>query len=193
VNFLAHLWLADRSATSLAGSVLGDVVRGADLSAYPHDIATGVRLHRRVDAATDRHAVMRREREAFAAGRRRYAGIVLDLAADHALAQAWRDFHPEPLSDFARRCAEAMDAAGDWFECAGGRRPTRAGFAELLESYATDAGIERALQRTALRLRDPQGLSDAGRHWMDASQSLRPYLPALLADLLALMRAPQSG
>nr|WP_293243617.1 ACP phosphodiesterase [Panacagrimonas sp.] len=188
VNFLAHLWLADRSDTSLAGSVLGDVVRGADLSAYPHEIAIGVRLHRRVDAATDRHAVMRREREAFVEGERRYAGIVLDLAADHALAQAWSDFHPQPLPDFARHCAEALADAGDWFELAGGWRPTRAGFAELLESYATDRGMERALQRTSTRLRDPQGLIDSGRRWMEASQSLRGSLPVLLADLLALMR-----
>lgn len=188
MNFLAHLWLADRSDTSLAGSVLGDVVRGADLSAYPVDIATGVRLHRRVDAATDRHAVMRREREAFVEGQRRYAGIVLDLAADHALARAWADFHPEPLPVFARRCADAMAEAGDWFELGGGRRPTRAGFAELLESYGTDPGIEHALRRTATRLRDPQGLIDSGRRWMDASQSLRDRLPELLADLLALMR-----
>ena len=190
MNFLAHLWLADRSDTSLAGSVLGDVVRGADLSAYPPEIATGVRLHRRVDAATDRHAIMRREREAFADGDRRYAGIVLDLAADHALAQAWSAFHPEPLPAFARRCADALADAGDWFELAGGRRPTRAGFAELLESYGTDPGIERALRRTSTRLRDPQGLIDSGRRWVEASRSLRDQLPALLADLLALMRNP---
>lgn len=189
MNFLAHLWLADRSGTSLAGSVLGDVARGADLSAFPSEIATGVRLHRRVDAATDRHEVMRRQRETFAEGQRRYAGIVLDLAADHALALAWADFHPQPLPDFARSCADAMAEAGDWFELAGGRRPSRAGFAELLESYGTDPGIERALRRTAARLRDPQGLIDAGRSWMDASQSLRDRLPALLSDLLSLMRA----
>jgi acyl carrier protein phosphodiesterase len=190
VNFLAHLWLADRSGTSLAGSVLGDVVRGADLSAYPADIALGVRLHRRVDAATDRHALMRRERTHFGEGQRRYAGIVLDLAADHALARAWSEFHPEPLRVFADRCAAAMAEAGEWFELGGGRRPTRAGFAELLESYGTDPGIERALRRTATRLRDPQGLIDAGRGWMEASQSLRETLPALLHDLLQLMRAP---
>ncbi len=188
MNFLAHLWLADRSDTSLAGSVLGDVVRGADLSAYPPEIAIGVRLHRRVDAATDRHAVMRRERAVFAEGDRRYAGIVLDLAADHALAQSWSDFHSEPLPDFARRCAHALAEAGDWFEFAGGWRPTRAGFTELLESYGTDPGIERALRRTATRLRDPQGLIDSGRRWMDASRSLRDQLPLLMADLLALMR-----
>ena len=188
MNFLAHLWLADRSETSLAGSVLGDVVRGSNLDAYPPEIALGVRLHRRVDAATDRHELMRLERTAFGEGDRRYAGIVLDLAADHALANAWADFHPETLQAFALRCGTALAEAGEWFEFAGGRRPTRAGFAELLESYGTDPGIERAIRRTATRLRDPQGLIDAGRRWMDASQSLREGLPGLLSDLLEQMR-----
>jgi acyl carrier protein phosphodiesterase len=39
VNFLAHLWLAEQTKTSLAGAVLGDVVRGANLTAYPDEIA----------------------------------------------------------------------------------------------------------------------------------------------------------
>lgn len=193
MNFLAHLWLADRTRTSLAGSVLGDVVRGADLSAYPDDIALGIRLHRRVDATTDRHPIMRSARQAFADGERRYAGIVLDLAADHALANGWRALHDQPLEAFARRCGRELADAGEWFERGGGRRPTSAGFAELLLSYANDAGIERAIRRTSARLRDPQGLIDAGRMWMDASTALRPRLPELLQALVDAMRAPRAA
>lgn len=188
MNFLAHLWLADRTQTSLAGSVLGDVVRGSDLSAYPEDIARGIRLHRRVDAATDRHPIMRRAREGFGAGDRRYAGIVLDLAADHALANHWGDFHERPLADFAARCGASLANAGDWFERGGGWRPTASGFAELLQSYGTDPGIERAIRRTSTRLRDPQGLVDAGRGWMEASQALAPQIRDLLEALLLVMR-----
>lgn len=188
MNFLAHLWLADQTQTSLAGSVLGDVVRGADLSAYPDDIALGIRLHRRVDAATDRHPLMQNLRAQFAQGERRYAGIVLDLAADHALAHMWPQFHHEPLESFTQRCGLALADAGEWFERGGGWRPTSTGFAELLHSYATDDGIERALRRTSTRLRDPQGLIDAGRSWTDSAQALRPHLAQLFEALLQVMR-----
>lgn len=188
MNFLAHLWLADQTQTSLAGSVLGDVVRGADLSAYPDDIALGIRLHRRVDAATDRHPLIRGLREQFAQGERRYAGIVLDLAADHALAQLWPQFHAEPLDAFAQRCGLALADAGDWFERGGGWRPTSSGFAELLRSYSRDEGIERALRRTSTRLRDPQGLIDAGRSWSESAKALQPDLAQLLDALLEVMR-----
>lgn len=188
MNFLAHLWLADRTQTSLAGSVLGDVVRGSDLSAYPADIAQGIRLHRRVDAATDRHRLMREAREAFGPGERRYAGIVLDLVADYALVNAWPEFHHESLEAFTQRCGQAMESAEEWFLLGGGSRPRAAGFAELLRSYGSHAGMERALLRTASRLRDPQGLIDAARRWPEAAAQLGPVLPELLEELVATMR-----
>lgn len=192
MNFLAHLWLADRTGTSLAGSVLGDVVRGADLSAYPEDVALGIRLHRKVDAATDRHPVMAAQKALFAEGARRYAGIVLDLAADRALAHAWDEVggpNPEPLDEFAARCGRDIAAARPWFERGGGRAPTVDGFAQLLLSYATDAGIDRALHRTATRLREPQRLVDAGQRWIEAAEGLRPSIGLVLEDLLRVMRA----
>ena len=51
MNFLAHLWLAERTGTSLAGAVLGDVVRGADLSAYPLALAKKAESYRACFAA----------------------------------------------------------------------------------------------------------------------------------------------
>ncbi|MGQ0619083.1 MAG: ACP phosphodiesterase [Panacagrimonas sp.] len=189
-NFLAHLWLADRTQTSLAGSVLGDVVRGSDLSAYPDDIALGIRLHRKVDAATDRHSVMREARGLFSEGERRYAGIVLDLAADRALAALWPDFSPqEALPDFAIRCGLAMALAEPWFIRGGGRAPTAAGFADLLMSYASDPGIGRAIERTAARMREPERLIAAGRCWTDMCAILQPQMRRLLGDLTATMNS----
>ncbi|HKY90826.1 MAG TPA: ACP phosphodiesterase [Nevskiaceae bacterium] len=190
MNFLAHLWLADRTGTSLAGSVLGDVVRGADLSAYPDAIAQGIRFHRKVDGATDRHSVMVALKATFADGDRRYAGIVLDLAADFALAQEWATFSSAPLPAFTARCAREVAEAGAWFTRAGGRAPTTDGFAALLLSYGTDAGIERALARTATRLREPARLVHAGKAWRAASDALRPQMRPLLDDLLAVFDSP---
>lgn len=189
MNFLAHLWLADRTQTSLAGSVLGDVVRGADLSPYPDDIALGIRLHRKVDAATDRHPIMQALRARFGEGQRRYAGIVLDLAADHALARQWPAYHRETLPDFALHCGVDIEAAARWFERGGAKALRAAPFAELLCSYGDDAGIQRAIQRTSTRLSHPQGLIDAGRQWMDMSAALQSTLKELLDSLLAVMRA----
>lgn len=189
MNFLAHLWLADRTATSLAGSVLGDVVRGADLSAYPEPLALGIRLHRRVDAATDRHPLVAAARQRFAGGARRYAGIVLDLACDHALALDWARHGDGVFTDFCRRGGVAIAAAAPWFEYAGGRSSSAAAFSDLLLSYQHPAGIQRAMVRIAARLRDPPALLAAARDWEAHSQALRPQLDVLLCDLVETMRA----
>lgn len=186
MNFLAHLWLADRTSTSLAGAVLGDVVRGSDLSAYPPDIAEGIRLHRRVDAATDRHPLMREARQLWPDGERRYAGILLDLASDFALSHDWPAFAAEPLSMFQQRAAEAMAAAASWFLLAGGRATTAPAFATLLASYATEAGIDEAIRRTATRLKQPAPMLQAGTRWRLAVPVLRAGLPGLLDDLTAV-------
>lgn len=193
MNFLAHLWLADRSRTSLAGAVLGDVVRGADLRAYPDDLAEGIRLHRRVDALTDRHPRLQPLRADFAPGARRYAGIVLDLAADHALVQGWSGLHPEPLEVFCHRVATTVAAASPWMVHAGGRPVSAPDFAALLHSYGSEAGINTALQRIAPRLRDPPALLAAGAEALAWSSRLEPLLPALLADLLGAMGGAPNG
>lgn len=190
MNFLAHLWLAEQSRTSLAGAILGDVVRGADLSAYPDDIAAGIRLHRRLDAATDRHPHIVALRNAQPDGVRRYSGIVLDLVADYLLSADWPRYSAEPLPAFCARAGEAIAAASDWFLLAGGRSSSADGFAKLLLSYGTATGIERALSRTAQRLRQPQPLLDAGQHWPAMADALRPLLPALMHDLRTIAIAP---
>lgn len=192
MNFLAHLWLADKSQTSLAGAVLGDVVRGADLSAYPAELALGIRLHRKVDATCDHHPIIVALRESFPPGRRRYAGIVLDLAADHALIARWAGLASEALETFSTRCGLAMAQAAPWFERAGAPVPSASGFSQLLESYGDEAGIDRAIARTASRLRNPQGLIDAGSGWQRCSETLAPQLERLLADLLAAVEAAKN-
>lgn len=183
MNFLAHLWLADQTGTSLAGSVLGDVVHGPDLSAYPPEIAEGVRLHRRIDALTDRHPRSLALRAAWPDGGRRYAGILLDLVADYGLVRDWPRYSGEPLAAFCQRAGQAIEDASEWFLLAGGRGSSAASFAALLHSYGDPAGIELAIRRTAARLRKPEPLLLAAAHWPAAAEVLRPHLAELLGDL----------
>jgi acyl carrier protein phosphodiesterase len=190
MNFLAHLWLAEQARLPLAGAILGDVLRGPMPETMPPDLAQSVQLHRRLDAATDRHPRVQAARSAFAPGERRYAGIVLDLLYDHVLAQDWPRYSAEPIGDFARRAAGDVAAAGAWFERAEHAAPRAEPFAELLLSYASPAGFELAARRTAARLSRPQGMLEAMRHWPTHLPRVREGLPDLLADLA---RLPQHG
>lgn len=189
MNFLAHLWLAQRSNTSYGGAILGDIVRGADLSAYPDDIAAGIRLHRRIDALTDRHPRIVALREGFPQGMRRFAGIVLDMVCDHALMLDWARYEEEPLPDFCRRSAEAVAGDGEWFLLAGERAPRAESFERLLLSYGEAEGIDLAIQRTAQRLRRPEVLIEAGMGWREVLPGVRAALPELMDSLQAASAA----
>lgn len=186
MNFLAHLWLAEKTHTSFAGAVLGDVVRGADLSAYPDEIAQGVRLHRRVDAATDRHPLIVAIRERYASGQRRYAGIILDLVCDYALTLDWPSFSKLELEDFCARAAQDIEQASPWFLQAGGRATDTESFRRLLLSYARPEGIDHALRRITQRMKQPEPLLSAAKDWTTHVDAVREALPQVLKDLSEL-------
>jgi acyl carrier protein phosphodiesterase len=193
MNFLAHLWLADRAALPLAGAILGDCLHGALPGEMPEPLAQSVRLHRRIDAATDRHRVVQAARERFGPGTRRYAGIVLDLLFDHVLAQDWTRYSAEALPDFADRAAADVAAARRWFVHAGRPVPRPIPFSALLVSYRDERALERAVERTAQRLRRPLGLIDAMAGWRGHIPRLRADLPELLADLRRLPGGTWTG
>lgn len=104
MNYLAHIYLADLTKTSLCGNFIGDFVKGdiaeTDLS---FELKQGVYLHRKIDVFTDSHRITRQSRCRISAPRRRYAGIIIDMAFDHFLARNWRDFSPLPLDEFTQK------------------------------------------------------------------------------------------
>lgn len=183
MNFLAHLHLAERAALPLAGAILGDYFRGALPASLPSALARSVQLHRRIDATTDRHPVVAAARAGFPQGARRYAGILLDILFDHALALDWARYSAEPLERFAPRAAVEVATEPQWFELAGGTVPPPESFGRLLLSYRSAEGIEQAVLRTSRRLRQPEGLVNALAGWRDRMPEVRAGLPRLLEDL----------
>ncbi|WP_445157712.1 acyl carrier protein phosphodiesterase [Halomonas sp. E14] len=88
MNFLAHAWLARAGSDAfLYGNLIADGVKGSDLSAWPQDVALGIRHHRRVDAFVDAHPTVLSARRRAPHPHRRYAGIALDLVWDHFVAR----------------------------------------------------------------------------------------------------------
>ncbi|KAA2285079.1 ACP phosphodiesterase [Arenimonas fontis] len=152
MNYLAHLYLARHDDEAMLAALLGDFVGSSALEAWPATWQREIRLHWRVDSYTDAHPAVKALRELFPDGRRRYAGIALDVHFDHLLARDWARFHPEPLQTFSdrvygllrshharlperlRRLAPLM-IAGDW-----------------LGSYRRRESVDQALRRIATRL-----------------------------------------
>ncbi|MBH02744.1 MAG: hypothetical protein CMP08_01235 [Xanthomonadales bacterium] len=160
MNWLAHLWLADKSHTSAAGQLLGDEIKGRiDPATSPlgQTVARGIVIHRRIDRLADDHRLHRALRRLFTGSHRRYAGIVVDIGLDHALARVWPTLNDEPLEAFtARLCTQLVR---EWPCRAVGRSaPESAGFSRLLTGYTRASGVARALRHVEQRLRRPVDL-----------------------------------
>ena len=104
MNYLAHLRLADRDKYSIIGNLMGDFRRYLNGMTLPEAVMDGIDNHQRVDKFTDGHIEVLELKGCFSSKRRRFAGIILDLAFDHFLAVHWERYSAEPREDFIGYC-----------------------------------------------------------------------------------------
>ena len=89
MNFLAHAALAGTVPAVVAGSTAGDFVKGVLYDdQYPAEFLLGIRLHRRLDAFSNRQEDLRASADRLPKPLRRIAPPCIDMIADHFLARA---------------------------------------------------------------------------------------------------------
>ena len=101
MNHLAHFFLAGDNSNLLIGSFLGDFVKGRLKGERITAVEDGIKLHRAVDAYTDKHAITRVSQRRFENRFRRVSGIMTDIIFDHFLAVHWQKYHPDDLQTFS--------------------------------------------------------------------------------------------
>jgi acyl carrier protein phosphodiesterase len=185
MNYLAHVFLARHGDAAMVGAMLGDFVKASDVNRYEPDIAREIMLHRHIDSYTDSHPVVREARELFGAGRRRYAGIVLDVFYDHELSRHWERWSDMPRQALIARFYRALMAhepvlperlremlpylvQQDWL----------GGYASFEGVEATIARVSRRLSRNGELLRD--GVQDLVRHRDAIADGFERFFPDLV-------------
>ena len=153
MNFLAHCLLAQPGAGSIAGGVLGDFVKGSIPESLPRELATGIRLHRRIDSFSNRLQEMKVSVARFDPALRRAAPVLLDILADHCLTLTWGCYADEDLRDFTARVYAAIETYGDQVPARGRDFVSRMVETDLLARYDDPEVIERAMAHVLLRLR----------------------------------------
>lgn len=97
MNFLAHAHLSGNNNPILIGNLIADSVKGKTFYSFPENIQQGIVLHRKIDAFTDSHPVVKKSKELIRTESGKFAGIVVDIYYDHFLAREWHLFSSEPL------------------------------------------------------------------------------------------------
>jgi acyl carrier protein phosphodiesterase len=179
VNFLAHLHLSDGTSGSMLGGILADFVKGPDVAALPPDVIAGVKLHRHIDAFTDRHPVVVRSVARVSEKLGWFAGIVIDVYYDHILARAWDRYSAVPLRVFADRAYSLLEDRFALVPPEASHFVRRFIETDRLLQYATPEGIADTLFRLSGRIMERMPKRDV------RLQDSMPDLLAADADLSA--------
>ena len=184
MNYLAHLYLSPCSTHAIVGNLMGDFRKHITDTDLPEDILLGIENHCRVDRFTDSHAVVGELKQVFSSKRRRFAGIILDVAFDHFLSRHWHEFHDQERRDYIRYAYDCLQRGR-------GFMPSRMQHAvqymiteDWLGSYVELDGIGNSLDRLSHRIRFRNNLHGAveevERHYSELESGFLEFFPQLI-------------
>lgn len=184
MNYLAHLFLAKPDDHSLMGNLLGDFLNGSDLDHFPDKVQAGVHNHRAIDGFTDSHPVVRELRSVFSPARRRFAGIILDVAFDHYLLRYWDKYSTEELDEFYNRVYKSLGETRHLMPERMKMVVTSMLEHRWLDAYLHLDGVGYALDRMSERLRMknslPGSIEEVRAHDSAIDQGFREFFPDLM-------------
>lgn len=160
MNFLAHALLAGDAPALIVGGVVGDWIKGSLPGVLPDDLAKGVALHRAIDSFSESHPAFRRSRSRVSLGRRRYAGVLVDVFYDHLLARNWDAISDRPLDEYCEAVYRMIKDRLHELPASSHTALALMANEDWLTSYAKIEGIADVLARMSRRARQPNPLAN---------------------------------
>lgn len=153
MNYLAHLYLAQPTADSHFGNLLGDFGGHRHVGYLPTPVKNALDNHYLVDKFTDTHPLVKDAKQYFSAKRKRFSGVAIDVVFDHFLIKHWHRYSEQSLHKFKQTSFKLLNqripvmppkmqsviknlTQNDWFK-----------------QYETVAGVGLALDNIAKRIR----------------------------------------
>src|SRR5262245_57502558 len=200
MNYLVHFLLAGDDDELRLGNLLGDYVKGR-VERFEHPgatdrLRTGIQMHRTIDAFSDRHPAVRRSKSILSAEYGRLSGVIVDVFYDHVLARRWTENHPRPLTDYTQEIYRTLTGNLHRLPAAVHPLVTSMSRGDWLRGYASQRGIERALQGMAQRRPVAVKIATAGRvlsdHFDRFSDDFDEFLPELRLHCAEFLAEPPS-
>lgn len=194
MNYLAHIYLAQHDDEAMVGALLGDFVGSDKLDHYSPTLQAEIRLHRKIDRYTDSHPAVLAAKQCFPDGRRRYAGILLDVYYDHLLARQWSRYSDTPLDQFNQRFYAALQSRQDqWPKRLGEIAPHMMAH-DWLGAYRQRESVDHAIRRIATRLsRNGERLVDCLGDLQSHEVALARGFDVFFPELIGYVQAERQG
>lgn len=187
MNYLAHLFLAQPTADSHYGNLLGDFRRGVEINALPITVLNGLKNHYLVDKFTDQHLLVKQAKVVFSAEKQRFSGIAIDVLFDYFLIKHWAQFSSHDFNAFKQQSYDLLQK----------RQPVMPARMQLVtgkiieqdwfESYAHFTSIGSALDNISRRIRFKNQFSgsikDIEKHYDELEQIFLLFFPELMAHV----------
>lgn len=184
MNYLAHLYLAQPTADSHFGNLLGDFGGKRSVSNLSAKVQRGLDNHYLVDKFTDHHQAVHEAKQYFSPQRKRFAGIAIDVVFDHFLIQHWERFNQTPLEEFKANSYQLLQQRIN-------EMPTRMQVVvtnmvnnDWFKEYETTTGVSIALNNIARRIRFANNfggaIEDIERHYALFENLFLEFFPQLI-------------
>lgn len=194
MNYLAHCALSGDDDDLVVGGFLGDFVKGPVPEDLPGRIRLGIRLHRRIDAFSATEPALRTSARRFGPALRRVAPVVVDLLADHFLADQFESLHDQPLERFAVRTYRLLAEREHLFPPSAQRFRAALAAHRVFQRYTELDTVARALGNIARRLGMPDLVGDAmvivESDYEALARDFAAYYPELCRHAAAFIDTP---
>ena len=184
MNYLAHLYLAQPTADSHFGNLLGDFGGQRQLTYIPTSVKSALDNHYLVDKFTDTHPLVKEAKQLFSAKRRRFAGVAVDVVFDHFLIAHWQQFNNQSLIDFKHTSYGFLDKRIPVMPTRMQRVVTSMTQNDWFKEYESVDGVGRALDNIAKRIRFTNNFAgtaeDITRHYSELNGLFLAFFPELI-------------
>lgn len=185
MNFLAHAYLSGDDKKILVGNFIADFVKGKQaLNEFELQVIKGIELHRAIDAYTDSHAVVRESKNRLRGKYRHYAAVIVDVFYDHFLANQWKAFHHQKLTNFATATYQTIESFSDILPLPVKRMLPYMIKGNWLVGYSNVSGIGQALSgmasRTPYNSKMDEATQDLSAHYELFNEEFNRFFPELV-------------
>ena len=170
MNYLAHFQLSHGDDGLMIGALLGDFIKGPLKGEHPISWEQGITLHRRIDAYTDSHPLLKTAQQLLPLQFHRFSGIMLDVAFDHFLSIHWQRFHPQARSLFIEEIYQLL-SKHTLPEAAQHQASTLIEY-DVLTRYQQWDIVDAALKRISKRLKRKNPLALAAKELLQHYNAL---------------------
>lgn len=188
MNFLAHMYLSGESDQIKIGNFIGDYVKGKGYEKYKGGIRYGILLHRKIDAFTDSHPIVKRSKECFTEKYHKYAGVITDIVYDHFLTVQWNEFSGSDLKKIINHSYSILLKRYKYLPVRVQQFLPHFVIYNWMGSYHSFEGLERVFDRMAMKTSLPKNsknsVNELRENYSQIQRDFNNFFPQLIEHVL---------